>query len=50
MDFVKDVDDHDIIGEPLALVIFERRFFMQDEPLNVNAPLVSSLRLYSFAH
>lgn len=45
--FIEEVDEADIVNQPLALVIFEPRVFMEDEPVDVDAPLVSSLRLYS---
>jgi len=39
--FIEEVDGADIIEEPLALVVFERPLFVEDEPLNLNAPRVS---------
>ena len=43
--FIQEVD---IVDEPLVLAVFEAPVFLEDEPANVNAPLVSPLRLYSF--
>lgn len=43
--FIQEVD---IVDEPLVLAVFEAPVFLEDEPANVNAPLVSPLWLYSF--
>jgi len=39
--FLEEVDEADIVEGPLALVVFQRPLFVQNEPLNLNAPRVS---------
>jgi len=46
--FIEEVEEVDVIDDALALVLFHRPPFVENEPPVVNAPPVSSLKLFLF--